>query len=76
MSADVTIDGHAPRRDTVTVTVTAYTDENTSRPVGSGSREVQVEGSVHLPVHVTFPVEQAPLVDVDGETACGVSVED
>jgi hypothetical protein len=75
VDADVTIDGHAPRRDTVTVTVTAYADENTSRPFGSGSRSVQVEGSVHIPVHVAFPVEQAPLVDIDGETACGVEVD-
>ena len=74
--AEVTIDGHAPRRDTVTVTVTAYADENTSRPVGSGSRSVRVEGSVHVAVHVSFPVVQAPFVDIDGETACGVEVED
>jgi len=74
--AEVTIDGHAPRRDTVTATVTAYADENTSRPVGSGSRSVRVEGSVHVAVHVSFPVVQAPFVDIDGETACGVEVED
>ena len=76
VNAEITIDGHAPRRDTVTVTVTAYADENTSQPVGSTSRTVRVEGTVHVPLHVTVPVEQAPLVDVDGESACGVSVED
>jgi len=27
-------------------------------------------------VHVSFPVVQAPFVDIDGETACGVEVED
>ena len=76
VTAAVTIDGHAPRRDTVTVTVTAFADENTSQPVGSSSRRVPVDGTVDIDLDVTFPVERAPLVDVDGVTACGVSVED
>ncbi len=73
--ATLTIDGTAPRPVTVTVTVTAYADENTSQPVGSSSRSVQVEGTVHQPLVVTIPVERAPHVDVDGETACSLSVK-
>ena len=76
VSAAITLDGHAPRRDTVTVTVTAYADENTSQPVGSRSRTVPVDGTVHIALDVTVPVEQPPLVDIDGETACGISVDD
>jgi hypothetical protein len=52
VSADVTIDGHAARRDTVTVIVTTYADENTSQPVRSGIDSVQIDGRVHLPLHV------------------------
>ena len=74
VEATITIDGTAPRPDTVTVTVTAYEDENTSMPVGSSSRSVPVEGTVHERLVVTFPVEKPPLVDIDGETACGRSV--
>jgi hypothetical protein len=70
VTAKLTIDGEAARPQTVTMTVTAYADENTSRPVGSGSRSVQVDGTVHLPVLVTIQVEKAAHVDEDGETAC------
>jgi hypothetical protein len=52
VSADVTIDGHAARRDTVTVIVTTYDDENTSQPVRSGIDSVQIDGRVHLPLRV------------------------
>lgn len=69
--AKITIDGRAPRRDTMTVTVTAYADENTTQAVGSNSRSVHVEGTVHERLLVTIPVDKPPLVDVDGETACG-----
>jgi hypothetical protein len=75
VTAKLNVDGEAPRRADVTVTVTAYADENTSQPVGSGSRTVQVEGAVHLSLLVTMPVEGAPHVDEDGETACRLSVE-
>ena len=50
----------------MTVTVTAYADENTSKPVGSSSRTVQVEGTVDEPLVVTIAVEKAPHVDEDG----------
>ena len=69
------IDGEEHQHDEVTVTVTAYADENTSQPVGSTSRIVQVKGTLHQRVVVTVPVEKAPHVDEDGETACRLSVE-
>jgi hypothetical protein len=71
----ITIEGNAPRPETVTVTVTAYADENTSEQVGSSDRSVRVEGTVHLLLHVVVPVEKAPHVDEDGETTCRLSVQ-
>ena len=75
VEAKLRIEGEAPEPETVSVTVTAYADENTSRPVGSGSRSTQVVGIVGLPLIVTIPVRRAPHVDIDGETACKLSVE-
>ena len=72
--ARLTIDGDAGSRRSVAMTVTAYADENTSEPVGSGSRTVRVNGIVHRPIIVAFLVESAPKVDVDGETACRLAV--
>ncbi|MEO8095817.1 MAG: hypothetical protein ABI632_12925 [Pseudolysinimonas sp.] len=60
-AAKITIDGEAPRHEKMTVTVTAYADENTSEPVGSSSRSADVEGKVHLRLLVTVPVEKPPL---------------
>jgi hypothetical protein len=74
VEARITIEGDAPRADEVTVTFTAYADENTSKAVGSSSRSVPVEGSVHLPLLLTIPVEKAPHVDEDGVAACALSV--
>lgn len=73
--AKLTIDGDAGSGRNLTATVTAYADENTSEPVGSGSRTVRVEGTTHPPLTVRFPVEKAPKVDVDGETACRLAVK-
>ena len=73
VDATITIEGTASRLETVTVTVTAYADENTSQPVGSSSRTVRVEGTVQMPLIVTIPVEKTPHVDEDGETACTLS---
>ena len=73
--ATLAIDGDAGPGRTMAVTVTAYADENTSVPVGSGSRTVRVAGTVHRPVDVTFLVAKAPKVDVDGETACRLAVK-
>lgn len=72
--AKLTIDGTAPRRKTVTVTVTAYADENTSQAVGSSSRSVLVEGNVHRPLRLTIPVTEAAHVDEDGVAACRLAV--
>ena len=72
--ATITIDGYTPRPKEVTVTVTAYADENTSQAVGSSSRSARVEGTAHERLVVTVPVEKPPFVDIDGETACGRSV--
>lgn len=75
VDAKLTIDGEAPWPEEVTVTVTAYADENTSKPVGSSSRTVEVEGIVHMSFTVTIPVERAPHVGEDSETACSLSVK-
>jgi hypothetical protein len=74
VTATLTVDGTAPPPDEVTATVTAYADENTSQPVGSSSRTVRVDGTVHLTVLVTIAVDGAPHIDEDGETACSLSV--
>jgi hypothetical protein len=73
----LTIDGQVPPDEeaNVKVTVTAYADENTSEEVGSSSRSVRVEGKVHQPLVVTVPVDEAPHVDEDGETACTLSAD-
>ena len=73
--ATLAIDGDAGPGRTVAVTVTAYADENTSEPVGSGSRTVRVDGPVNRRLVVAFPVEKAPKVDIDGETACRLAVK-
>lgn len=74
VNAKIAIEGTASRADQVTVTVSAYADENTSQFVGSGNRRIHVEGTEHRSVIVTFPVEKPPFVDIDGVTACRVSV--
>lgn len=75
VDCQITIGGTTPEPDTVTVTVTAYADENTSRPVGSSSRSVQVEGTMQMSLVLTIPVRKAPYVDVDGVAACRLSVD-
>jgi hypothetical protein len=71
--ARLLVKGVTRRPDRVTVTVTAYADENTSRPVGSATRRIRVEDTVHQRIKVTIPVTKAPHVDVDGVTACRLS---
>lgn len=73
--ATITITGWAPRPDKVTLTVTAYADENTSQPVGSSSRSAQVEGTVQMRLLLTIAVERQPHIDEDGVAACRLSVE-
>jgi hypothetical protein len=72
--ATLAIEGDAGPGRTVAATVTAYADENTSEPVGSGSRTVRVDGPVNRRLVVAFPVEKRPKVDIDGETACRLAV--
>jgi hypothetical protein len=74
VDATIRIDGTAPAPNTVLITVTAYADENTSKPVGSGTRSVHVEGDVHTYVVVSMSVDKPPEVDIDGETACRLLV--
>jgi hypothetical protein len=74
VDAKLRIDGTAPRRREVIVTVTAYADENTSDAVGSHTRRTWVEGTVHERLVVNIPVVKAPHVDIDGETACKLSM--
>jgi hypothetical protein len=66
--------GEAPEPETLTVTVTAYADENTSDPVGTVTKELPVEGTVRTPVILTIDVDRAPHVDEDGVAACRLSV--
>ena len=73
--AELEIEGTAIRRHTVTVTVTAYADENTSVPVGSTTRSVRVDGTMHRSLVITIPVSAAAHVDEDGVAACRLSVK-
>lgn len=75
VEARIKIDGTAPRAGQLTVTVTAYADENTSQPVGSSSRTLQVDGTVHRLLLITIPVTKPPHLGEDGETACTRSVK-
>jgi hypothetical protein len=75
VEARLTIDGDAGDDDEVTVTVTAYADENTSEPVGSSSRTVPVDGAVHRALVITIRVAKPPHVDEDGVAACRLSLD-
>ena len=50
------------------VKVTAYADEDTTRPVGSGTLTVTAAG----PAELVFDVTEPPYVDVDGVAACSI----
>ena len=73
--AAIAIDGSVAVRTTVLITVTAYADENTSDLVGTGTRSVPVEGTVHETVRVTIPVDRPPHLDEDGVAACALDVQ-
>ncbi|MBO9521738.1 MAG: hypothetical protein J7518_09390 [Nocardioidaceae bacterium] len=64
------------RHDVVTVTVSAYADENTSDQVGSRTRDVRVDGTGRQRVALTIGVARPPHVDEDGEAACRLAVQD
>jgi hypothetical protein len=70
VEALVTVHHEGQRDDTVSVTVTAYADENTSDLVGTGTGSVDVDDTVTTTLDVTIPVERAPHVDEDGVAAC------
>lgn len=74
VEARFTVTGWAPRPTKVTVEVTAHADENTSDPVGSGSRTIKVKGEVDELVVVSIPVDEPPHVDIDGVAACSRTV--
>lgn len=75
VEARLTVHGTAPQPQPVTVTVIAYADENTSDPVGSNAKTVQVDGDVHEIVTIAVPVDRAPKVDEDGVAACRRTVD-
>ena len=64
----------SPRGDEAILTVTAFADENTSRPVGSTSRAL--DASTPSPLVLRIPVNAAPHVDEDGVAACSMTVSD
>jgi hypothetical protein len=74
VTARIAIDGRAKGHDSVTVTVTAYADENTSQPVGSSSRRANLHGTVHRHLVIGIPVDKPPHLDDDGITACRLAV--
>jgi hypothetical protein len=71
VTAQLTIDGFAPKKKTVSLVVTAYADENTSQPVGSKSTFVKLDGTVHQELTVKFQVAKPPQVGEDNVAACG-----
>jgi len=75
VAATLVVDGTAPH-GVVTVTVTAYADENTSDPVGSETQTWRGSRAHHRRVVITIPVTRPPHVDEDGEGACRLDVED
>jgi hypothetical protein len=75
VEALLVIRGEAPPGDSLSVTVTAYADENTSQRVGAVRQVVPVSGPVDGSLTVTVPVQQAPHVGEDDEAACRLDVE-
>lgn len=73
--ARLIVDGEAPEDQRLTVTVSAYADENTSDLVGSTTEVVDVEeGTVERTLTLTIPVERPSHRGEDGETACTLEV--
>lgn len=73
--AVLVVDGRTDRRRHLTLTVTAYADENTSVPVGSSTRTLRTpRGTVHRRLTFTIPVTAPPHVGEDDETACARTV--
>src|SRR5690349_4765168 len=72
---ELKLNGKPTRRGTIRVTVTAYADENTSAAVGSTTRSVPVDGTMHETLALTIPVEKPPHIDEDGVAACRLAVK-
>ncbi len=70
----VTVSGETSEDTDVAVTVTAYADENTSRPVGSTTEHLRVDGTVRERLVLTIAVDRPPHVDEDGVAACALAV--
>jgi hypothetical protein len=62
-------------QDRLTVTVTAHADENTSMPVGSGTRTVHGGGDAPRTFEIRFPVTEAPFVGEDDVIACSIETK-
>lgn len=75
VTAVVRVTGDAGDTSTVTVTVAAYADENTSRKVGSDTREISVDGAVDTEVDLTMRVRRPPHLDDDGVAACSLDAD-
>jgi hypothetical protein len=70
----LSVTGTAPAPEELSVTVTAYADENTSRPVGSTTRAVAVDGATDETLRLTIEVERPPHVGEDDVAACSLDV--
>ncbi len=76
VNATLAVHYEALGHDTVTVTVTAYADENTSDEVGAATGSADVADTTETIVPLTIQVTRPPHVDEDGIAACRVSVTD
>lgn len=75
VTATVVVTGDAGDAESVEVTVTAYADEDTSRKVGSDTREISVDGTVDSEVDLRMRVRRPPHVDEDGVAACSLAAD-
>ncbi|MEU1973462.1 hypothetical protein ABZ477_17540 [Microbacterium sp. NPDC019599] len=75
VAAALRITGESSRPQEVTVIVTAYTDENTSQPVGSARKSVSIDGPVDTVLRFTIRVDSTPHVGEDDVAACRREVE-
>ena len=75
VEALLVVRGEAPANSELSITVSAYADENTSERVGAVRQVVPVSGPVDGTLTVTVPVQAAPHVGEDDEAACRLEVE-
>lgn len=72
--ATLLVSGSPRPGDEPVLVVTAFADENTSRPVGSVRRSL--DATTASPLVLTIPVDRPPHVDEDGVAACSMVVTD